>query len=107
MTKLERQILKKQHELKELRIKRAEEKRLEAIKRRGKAKPKGRPRIAKVRLLEAKLLALDNPLTWVAFKMNLSLITLRRYGITRKNLNREIEEATLPKIENIEGANSL
>ena len=94
MTRLERQILKKQKELKELRIKRAEEKRLEAIKRKGKAKPKGRPRISKERLLEAKLLALDKPLTWVAFKMNISIKTLNTYGITRKNLDREIEKST-------------
>ncbi len=103
MTKLERQILKKQQELKELRIKRAEEKRLEAIKRRGKAKPKGRPRISKERLLEAKLLALDNPLTWVAFKMDIGLKSLYNYGISRKQLNREIENCNLSEISEIKG----
>lgn len=87
MTRIERQIQKRIDELKELRQKAKEQKQLKKVK---STKPKGRPKVETQKLQEAKLLALDNPLTWVSFKLNISLSTLYRNGISREALNREI-----------------
>ena len=88
MTRIERQILKRKQEIKALRDKQ----RLEQKGKKAKvAKKTGRPPISKAKLQQAKLLALDNPLTWVSFKLEIGIRTLYRYGISRENLNKEIE----------------
>lgn len=88
MTRIQRQIEKKQEEIRELRRKQAEAK---LQKQKAKvSKPKGRPAVSQELLQKAELLAYDNPLPLVAFKLSISLKTLYNYGISRQALNNKI-----------------
>lgn len=89
MTNLEKQILKKREEIRELNQRRAEQKALEskALKKIGQP---GRPRISKSLLQKIELEAYEKPLTLVAFKYNVSAKTLYNYGITRQALKAKV-----------------
>ena len=104
LEKLERELKRKIQEVKEKRAKIAELKLNEAKKRREKLQtPLGRPRISKEKLLEIELDAYDRPLPDVALKHDVALRTLYNYGITRKALNRKIEESELTPIYKAKG----
>lgn len=90
----DKKILSIQQEIRELRKQKKQEKLLEAKKKKQPGRS-GRPRVKPEFLKEARELAKTKTLSFVAFKLDISLATLRRYGITRNALNKEKAEADL------------
>ncbi len=87
MTRLEKKIEKRLNEVRELKRQRRElllQQHAARIKKRPGRKPTDNALIQR-----AKLLAIDNPLEFVAFKVGVSRKTLSKYGITRAALDAE------------------
>jgi hypothetical protein len=92
--RLERLIERKQKEVREGKKRLAELKLIEAKERKKGLKVRtGRPRISREKLLQIELEAYDKPLTFVAFKHDVSIQTLYNYGISRKGLEKKIAES--------------
>lgn len=83
---LDAQIAKLRKELTELQRRKQKNKRPKAEK---SLRPKGRPRITRDKILLAKKLARDFPITDVSNRLQISISTLYRYGIKRYLIDRE------------------
>ncbi len=83
---LDAQIAKLRKELNELQERKRKNKRPKPEK---SLRPKGRPRITANKILQAKTLAKDFPITDVANRLQVSISTLYRYGIKRYLIDRE------------------
>ncbi|MGI8494266.1 MAG: hypothetical protein ACR2L1_02995 [Pyrinomonadaceae bacterium] len=94
---IQKQIADRIQEIRLLRKKEKEEKLIEAKKKKPPLRS-GRPRIKTKLLEEARELAKTNPIAFVAFKTDISVKTLNRYGITRNNLNKEMAANDLKTI---------
>lgn len=94
MTKLERLILKKREEIRELNRQKLERD-LQAKLEKKVSLPKGRPKLKAELIERARELAQTKPIADVSLSLEVSRSSLYRYGISRRAMNAESSSGTI------------